>query len=112
MNISEIGRPITIIFYLKHYRGSGKAALGFAADQIRTQAKRKNMCVSCYISKKIRVGRSLLIFFYFKFLFFIFPNFTKKHNKCVVCMKYITKIGLFGLFTYNIEWMSYCKGIS
>ena len=60
------------------------------------KAKRKNMCVSCYISKKIRVGRSLLIFFYFKFLFFIFPNFTKKHNKCVVCMKYITKRGLFG----------------
>ena len=59
------------------------------------KAKRKNMCVSCYIAKKIRVGRSLLIFFYFKFLFFIFPNFTKKHNKCVVCMKYITKRGLF-----------------
>ena len=54
------------------------------------------MCVSCYISKKIRVGRSLLIFFYFKFLFFIFPNSTKKHNKCVVFMKYITKRGLFG----------------
>ena len=35
------------------------------------------MCVSCYISKKIRVGRSLLIFF---FLIFIFPDFTKKHN--------------------------------
>ena len=29
------------------------------------KAKRKNMCVSCYISKKIRVGRSLLIFFFF-----------------------------------------------
>ena len=29
------------------------------------KAKRKNMCVSCYISKKIRVGRSLLIFFLF-----------------------------------------------
>ena len=69
------------------------------------KAKRKNMCVSCYISKKIRVGRSLLIFFFF-------PNFTKKHNKCVVFMKYITKRGLFGAITYNIEWMSYCKGIS
>ena len=52
------------------------------------------MCVSCYISKKIRVGRSLLIFFFF--FIFIFPNFTKKDNKCVVCMKYITKRGLFG----------------
>ena len=37
MNISETDRPIAIIFYLKHYWGSGKAALGFAADQIRTQ---------------------------------------------------------------------------
>ena len=66
--------------------------------------KKKNMCVSCYISKQIRVGRSLLIFF--------FPDFTKKHNRCVVCTKYITKRGLFGLFTYNTECMSYCKGIS
>ena len=32
-------------------------------------AKRKNMCVSCYISKNIKVGRLLLIFF------FIFPDF-------------------------------------
>ena len=32
-----INQPITIIFYLKHYWGSEKAALGFAADQIRTQ---------------------------------------------------------------------------
>ena len=61
------------------------------------------MCVSCYISKKIRVGRSLLIFFYFKFLFFIFPNFTKKHNKCVVCMKYITKRGLFLGYLLTIQ---------
>ena len=37
MNISETGTPIAIIFYLKHYWGSGKAALAFAADQIRTQ---------------------------------------------------------------------------
>ena len=80
--------------------------------ELYTLRPKKNMCVSCYILKKIRVGRSLLIFFYFKFLFFIFPDFTKKHNKCVVCMKYITKRGLFGLFTYNTEWMSYCKGIS
>ena len=71
-----------------------------------------NMCVSCYISKKIRVGRSLLIFFLLLF-FFIFPDFTKKHNRCVACTKYITKRGLFlGLFTYNTECMSYCKGIS
>ena len=32
---------------------------------ISGQAKRKNMCVSCHISKKIREGRSLLIFFFF-----------------------------------------------
>ena len=66
------------------------------------------MCVSGYISKKIRVGRSLLIFF----LISIFPDFTKKHNISVVCTKYITKRGLFGLFTYNTECMSYCIGIS
>ena len=71
--------------------------LSFSNKQpLVNRAKRKNMCVSCYISKKNRVGRSLLIFFYFKFLFFIFPNFTKKHNKCAVFMKYITKRGLFG----------------
>ena len=33
----------------------------------------------------------------------LWPNFTKKHNKCVVCMKYKTKRGLSGLLTYNIE---------
>ena len=43
--------------------------------------------------EKIRVGRSLLIFFLF--YFFIFPDFTQKHNKCVVCTKYVTKRGLF-----------------
>ena len=36
MNISEISRPITIKFYLKHHWGGGKAAFGFGADQIRT----------------------------------------------------------------------------
>ena len=41
-------------------------------------------------SPKIRVGRSLL------FIFFIFPDFTKKHNRCVVCTNYITKRCLFG----------------
>ena len=34
---SETGRPIAIIFYMKHHWGRGKAALGFGADQIRTQ---------------------------------------------------------------------------
>ena len=29
-------------------------------------------------------------------MFFIYPDFTKKHNKCVVCTKYITKRGLLG----------------
>ena len=44
------------------------------------------MCVSCYISKKIRVGRSLLIFFLFFF-----------------CTKYITKRGLFWGYLLTIQ---------
>ena len=36
MYISETSRPIAIKFYLKHYGGGGKAALGFGAGQIRT----------------------------------------------------------------------------
>ena len=93
-----MGKTVTTSFKGKHLQ------------QIRPKEK---ICVFPVTSKKkIRVGRSLLIFFFFKFLFFIFPDFTKKHNKCVVCMKYITKRGLFGLFTYNTEWMPYCKGIS
>ena len=31
----------------------------------KAKAKRKNMCVSCYISKKIRVGRSPLFIIFF-----------------------------------------------
>ena len=46
---------------------------------------------------KIRVGRSLLNFFIFYFIFF--PDFTKKRNRCVVCTKYITKSFFWGLFT-------------
>ena len=50
------------------------------------------MCVSGYISKKIRVGRSLFKFlFYSKILFIFFPDFNKKHNRCIVCPKYIMK---------------------
>ena len=41
------------------------------ADVIK--AKRKNMCVSCYISKKIRVGRSLLNFILFLNFYFFIP---------------------------------------
>ena len=58
------------------------------------------MGVSCYISKKNRVGRSLLIFFSFVFHF---PDFTKKHNRCVVCTKYITKRGLFLGYLFTIQ---------
>ena len=56
--------------------------------------KKKYVCFLLHL-KKNRVGRSLLIFYFFLFLFFIFPDFSKKHNKCVVCMKHITKRGLF-----------------
>ena len=43
----------------------------------------------------------------FKFLFFsqilfiIFPDFNKKHNRCVVCSKYLLKRGLFGPVTFK-----------
>ena len=36
VNISETSGPIAIKFYLKHYKGAGKAALGFWLDRIRT----------------------------------------------------------------------------
>ena len=36
MNISETSEPVAIKFYLKHYLGKGKAALGFLADRLRT----------------------------------------------------------------------------
>ena len=34
-NISETGGLMAIKFYMKHYCGGGKAALGFGADLIR-----------------------------------------------------------------------------
>ena len=36
MNISATSRPIATKFYLKHYLGGGKAALGFWPDRIGT----------------------------------------------------------------------------
>ena len=36
MNISTISRSIATKFYLKHYWGEGKAALGFGLDRIGT----------------------------------------------------------------------------
>ena len=53
--------------------------------KITGKAKKRNMCVSGYISKKIRVV--------------IFPEFNKKHNKCIACPKYIMKRGQFGTVT-------------
>ena len=51
--------------------------------------------------QKNRVGWSLLNFYFFsEILFIIFPDFNKKHNRCVVCSKYIMKRGLFGPGTY------------
>jgi hypothetical protein len=38
------------------------------APLLRPKAKKKYMCVYCHMSKKSRVGRSGLIFFYFFFL--------------------------------------------
>ena len=37
MNTSETRGLIAIKFYLKHYWGGGKAALGFCADQMRSE---------------------------------------------------------------------------
>ena len=58
------------------------------------------MCVSGYISENIRVGRSLLNFFFFfsKISFIIFPYFDKKHSRQLVWFTrgYIMKRGLFG----------------
>ena len=36
MNISKTRGPIATKFYLKHYWGGGKPALGFGPDRIRT----------------------------------------------------------------------------
>ena len=36
MNMSETSKPIAIKFYLKHYLGGEKTALGFGPDWIRT----------------------------------------------------------------------------
>ena len=36
MNISAASGPITAKFYLKHYLGGGKVALGFGPARIRT----------------------------------------------------------------------------
>ena len=57
------------------------------------------MRVSEYIIKNIRVGRSLLNFYFSKISFIIFPDVNKKHNRYVVCPKYIMKRGLFGPVT-------------
>ena len=50
------------------------------------------MCVSAYIFKQIRVGRSLLIFFS-KILFTIFPDFDMKHNRRLVYQKLYNEKG-------------------
>ena len=53
------------------------------------------MCVSCYISKKIREGRSLLNYFFLIFFFLIFPDFTKTQQMCCLHEVYNEK-GSFG----------------
>ena len=35
LKISATSRPIGMKFYLKHYRGGGKASIGFDQDRIR-----------------------------------------------------------------------------
>ena len=58
------------------------------------------MCVSGYISKQIRVVTKVAFNFFSKILFIIFPDFNKKHNRCIVFPKYIMKRGVFGPVTY------------
>ena len=72
---------------------------------------KEKICVFPVTSqKKNRVGRSL--FFFFFFFFFYFPDFTKKHNKCVICMKYITKRDLFWAIYLQYRMDVLLKGIS
>ena len=56
--ISETDRPIAIIFYMKHHWGRGRAALGFGADQIRTQDPGDN---KTYLSHTMTISYAKLI---------------------------------------------------
>ena len=58
MNISETSWPIAIKFYLKHYWGWEKAALGFGPDQIRTLAT-----MATDSSHKVIMGKTALQLF-------------------------------------------------
>ena len=53
------------------------------------------MCVSCYISKKIRVGRSLFFFaFFFNFYFLLFYQETQQ--MCCLHEVYVEKGSFWG----------------
>ena len=69
MNISETSRPITTKFYLKHYWGGGKAALGFDADQIRTLVSMATDSSHRVIMRKRASSRFLLMFLIGSFLY-------------------------------------------
>ena len=67
---------------------------------------KEKICVSSYISRKIRVGRSLLSFYFFYNFNFSFSLILPKNTTDALFAPsiyiYITKRGLFlGLFTYN-----------
>ena len=62
--------------------------------------KKKEICVFLVTSKKkIKVGRSLLNFFFFFLIFYLLFSLILIRNRCFVCPKYIMKRGLFGPVT-------------
>ena len=55
INISETSGPIATKFYLKHYWGGGKAALGFEQDRIGTLVS-----IATDSSHRVIMGKILL----------------------------------------------------
>ena len=58
INISKTSGPIAIKFYLKHHLGTGNAALGFEADQLRTLVS-----IATDSSYRATMGKTVLPFF-------------------------------------------------
>ena len=76
---------------------SGNISNSSKLSIISLLGKKIYVCFLLHLKKNIRVGRSLLFYLHVFIFYFIFhfPDFTKKHNRCAVCTKYITKRCLF-----------------